>query len=228
MTPKELGERYFNDTLQSIWDFHRLLTEKKIPPSYSGRDKLLDTAIKICEMMADSLKAELASSSGSTEFDMFSLCARYRALLRRLQSQVLDFVASVDLSDIPLEIVEPLEIFIREFEQDFALILRCYSQENYQLTAYESLYESYFETLSPYVPTAYRSFPSAPKWLVFISFPRIYSRNILLHCITFSHELLHFRDHIEGISERRRLRPITGGNSICPYPIPYYYLSQSL
>jgi len=196
-----LEERYYQDTQQSIWHLEQYLIREKVPPSYPDRDTLLDTSIRICQMMRVSLEAERKSSSNAVDFNLFELCATYRKHLQRLENEILDFVSLSDPSEQPFEIVEPLKIFIRKFEPDFALILRGYSKDNYELIAYENLYASYVDTLSPYVSDEYRDSPASPKWFIFFSFPKIHSRNILLHTITLSHEMLHLRDHILGITD---------------------------
>jgi len=198
--PNGLDERYYQDTLQAIWQFEHFLTKEKAPRSYPDRDKLLDISIRICQMMRASLEAERESSFNATDFNLFELCATYHKHLQRLQNEILDFVPLSDPSEQPFEIVEPLKALIQKFEPDFALILRGYSKQNYELIAYENLYESYVDRLLPYVPNEYRDLPTSPKWFIFFSFPQIHSRNILLHTIILSHEMLHLRDHILGIT----------------------------
>lgn len=200
MDPNGLEERYYQDTLQAIWQFEYFLAKEKAPPSYPDRDKLLDISIRICQMMRASLEVERESSSNTIDFNLFELCATYHRHLQRLQNEILDFVPLSDPSEQPFEIVEPLKTLIRKFEPDFALILRGYSKQNYELIAYENLYQSYVDKLSPYVPNEYRDLPTSPKWFIFFSFPQTQSRNILLHTITLSHEMLHLRDHILGIT----------------------------
>lgn len=195
-----LEERYYQDTQQSIWSLEQYLTREKVPPSYPDRDKLLDTSIRICQMMRTSLEAERKSCSNAADFNLFELCATYRKHLQRLENEILDFVPLSGLFEQPFEIVEPLKMLVRKFEPDFALILRGYPKDNYELIAYENLYASYIDTLSPYVSDEYRDSPTSPKWFIFLSFPKIHSRNILLHTITLSHEMLHLRDHILGIT----------------------------
>ncbi|MCK4821851.1 hypothetical protein KA005_39160, partial [bacterium] len=200
MDPNGLEERHYQDTLQAIWQFEHFLTREETPPSYPDRDKLLDISVRICQMMRASLETERESSFNATDFNLFELCATYHKHLQRLQNEILDFVPLTEPSEQPFEIVEPLKALIRKFEPDFALILRGYSKQNYELIAYENLYKSYVDKLSPYVPNEYRDLPTSSKWFIFFSFPQIHSKNILLHTITLSHEMLHLRDHILSIT----------------------------
>ena len=200
MTHDSIDERHYKDTVENIRRLEQYLSEQKPSPTYPDRATLIETGIRICQMMKVSLKMERSANSASPDFNLFELCATYQKHLKNLEEQILDFIPLMDPFAQPFEIVEPIKVFIQEFEQSFALILRSYSKDNYELVAYEGLYESYVNTLSPYVPDEYRDYHEAPKWFVFLSFPRIHSRDVLRHVITISHEILHLKDHVLGIT----------------------------
>ncbi|MBI4186658.1 MAG: dCTP deaminase [Chloroflexi bacterium] len=194
MTDDSISERHYKDTVEGILRLEQYLSEQKAPPTYPDRTTLIETGIRICQMMRASLQNERQSS-----FDLFQLCATYNKHRKDLEEQILDFIPLMDHFAQPFEIVEPIKASIRKFEPSFALILRSYSQDNYELYARGGLYESYVNILSTYVPDKYRVFKT-PKWFVFLSFPRIHSRDVLRHVITVSHEMLHLRDRVLGIT----------------------------
>ncbi len=200
MTHDSIGERHYKDTVEGIRRLEQYLSEQKPPPTYpDDRATLIETGIQICQMMRASLEMERKTCSSSPDFDIFQLCATYRKHLKDLEEQILDFIPLMDPSAQPFEIVEPIKEFIQKFEPSFALILRSYSQDNYKIDALKNLYELYVNILSHYVPDEYRVFKT-PKWFVFLSFPRIHSRDVLRHIITVSHEMLHLRDYVLGIT----------------------------
>jgi len=199
MTHDSIGERHYKDTVEGIRRLEQYLSEQKPPPTYPDRTTLIETGIRICQMMRASLKIERESYSASPDSNLFHLCATYHKHLKDLEEQILDFIPLMDPFAQPFELVEPIKASIREFEPSFALILRSYSQDNYELYACEGLYESYVNIFLPYVLKKYRV-KKAPKWFVFLSFPRIHSRDVLRHVITVSHEMLHLKDHVLGIT----------------------------
>ncbi|MDH5694997.1 MAG: dCTP deaminase [Dehalococcoidia bacterium] len=199
MTHDSIGERHYKDTVEGIRRLEQYLSEQKPPPTYPDRAILIETGIRICQMMRASLRNERQSSSTSPDFDIFQLCATYHKHLKSLEEQILDFIPLMDPFAQPFEIVEPIKASIQKFEQSFVLILLSYFQDNYELYACEGLYESYVNILSTYVPDKYRVFKT-PKWFVFLSFPRIHSRDVLRHVITVSHEMLHLRGLVLGIT----------------------------
>lgn len=168
MTHDSIDERHYKDTVENIRRLEQYLSEQKPSPTYPDRATLIETGIRICQMMKVSLKMERSANSASPDFNLFELCATYQKHLKNLEEQILDFIPLMDPFAQPFEIVEPIKVFIQEFEQSFALILRSYSKDNYELVAYEGLYESYVNTLSPYVPDEYRDYHEAPKWFVFL------------------------------------------------------------
>jgi|GEM_PF-1461361 len=200
MSPDSVGERYYKDTVENILRFEQYLAEQKHRPTYFDRTKLIETGIRICQMMRAALGNELESCSASPDFSLFHLCATYNKHLQSLGKKILDFIPLLDPYAQPFELIEPIKEFIRGFEPSFALILRSYSEDTYELNAIQDLYISYLNIFSPYVPDEYRSFDVAPKWFIFLSFPRIHSRDVLRHVITVSHEMLHLRDHVQGIT----------------------------
>ncbi len=200
MTHDSISERHYKDTIESIRRLEQYLSEQKPPPTYPDRATLIESGIKICQMMRASLRIERKTCSSSPDFNLFQLCATYHKHLKSLEEQILDFIPLMDPFAHPFEIVEPIKASIQEFEPSFALILRSYSKDNYELIAHEDLYGTYVNILSPYVPDEYRILEEAPKWFIFLSFPRIHSRDVLRHVITVSHEMLHLRDHVLGIT----------------------------
>ncbi len=145
--------------------------------------------------MRVALANERESISHSPDFDLFQLCDIYNKHLADFKKQILNFIPLIDPYAQPFEIIEPIKSFIRRFEPSFALILRSYSKEMYELNAIQNLYSSKLNIFSPYVPEEYQSFEGTKKWYVFLSFPRIHSRDVLRHLITVSHEMLHLRDY---------------------------------
>ena len=200
MPPDSVGERYYSDTTEGIRRLEQYLCEQKPRPTYPDRTTLIHVGIKICQMMRVALANERESSSHSPGFDIFQLCATYNKHLADFEKQILNFIPLIDPYAQPFEIIEPIKSFIRKFEPNFVLILRSYSKNMYELNAIQNLYSSYVNIFSPYVPEEYLSFNEAPKWFVFLSFPHIHSRDVLRHIITVSHEMLHLRDYVLGIT----------------------------
>ena len=200
MSPDSIGERYYKDTVESILRLENYLSDSKAPPTYPDRNTLIVTVIRICQMMRAALENERASCSSSPDFDLFQLCDTYNKHLQDLEEDILDAIPLIDPFAQPSEIIEPIKANIRGFAESFALIIRSDSKDNYEINTFEDIYKYYVDIFSPYVPIEYRVFELAPKWLIFLSFPRIHSRDVLRHVITISHEMLHLKDHILGIT----------------------------
>jgi len=107
MTRDSLGERRYKDTVEGIRRLEQYLLEQKPPPTYPDRDTLIETGIRICQMMRASLQNERQASSSGPDFDIFQLCATYHKHLKDLEEQILDFIPLMDAFAQPFEILEP-------------------------------------------------------------------------------------------------------------------------
>ena len=170
MTHDSIGERHYKDTVEGIRRLEQYLSEQKPPPTYLDRTTLIETGIRICKMMRASLKNERKSYSASPDSNLFHLCATYHKHLKDLEDLILDFIPLIDPFAQPFELVEPIKASILQFEMSFALILRSYSKDNYELLACEDLYEYYANMLSPYVPGKYQVFKKLQNGLFFFHF----------------------------------------------------------
>lgn len=197
-----IGEQFVKQTIRDVHETERAFAECKIKMARRGSKYLLETGIVICRMLRVSLRMELDDLvAKKTDVDLFRFCQKYQRMLRELHYNIIGFLPRISEREYPPEIVRPIESTIRQFESNFALILNPYNNGTFMLTAWPDIYRQYLEQLSPYVPAKYsRKKPNLPKWFIFLSFPRVASRNPLLHSITMTHEILHLRDHIEGIS----------------------------
>jgi|WetSurMetagenome_2_1015567.scaffolds.fasta_scaffold26295_2 hypothetical protein len=169
---------------------------------HDGPRKLIENAIIVCQILRDCLKNELdENEKKKVKVDYIEFCKKYHDLLRDLHKTVIGFMPVISECEYPSEILRPIERKIKDFENDIALILHPCNTETFEITALSDILDEYLRVLSPYVPPKYsgKNF-GFPKWFISLSFPRAISRNPLLHSITISHEILHLKDHIEGIS----------------------------
>lgn len=197
-----IDEQCINQSIEDIYETERAFAECRTKIERKGPRSLLETGIEVCHVLRDSFKMELKDlRTKGGQADLFKFCQKYQRMLRGLHRSVIGFMPRVSEREYPPEIVRPIESHIYEFERDFALILDPDNSDTFTLTAWPEIHQQYLDQLQPYVPKKYLGHKAnSPKWFVFLSFPRAASRNPLLHSITMSHEILHLRDYIQGIS----------------------------
>lgn len=196
-----IDKQFVKQTILDISQTERAFDECR-SKVHRGLRIFLETSILICQLLRDCFKQELRDieAKGIT-VDYIRFCQKYQKLQRELHSYVIKFMPTISEHEYPPEIVRPIEQIIRQFEKDFTLVIHPCDGRTFVLTAQPDMFKYYVDSLSPYVPTKYlKKNNKCPKWFIFLSFPRALSRNPLLHSITVSHEVLHLKDHIEGIS----------------------------
>ncbi len=197
-----IEKQFVKQTLLDISQTERAFDECKVKV-HGGLRTFLEASILITQIIKDSYKQELRKilSQGIT-VDYFKFCQKYQKLQRELHCDVVKFMPTVSENEYPPEIVRPIEGIISDFEKDFTLILHPCDGSTFVITAIPDMVGNCIESLKPYVLKKYINKRNKfPKWFVILSFPRMLSRNPLLHTITLSHEILHLKDHIERISE---------------------------
>ncbi|MCX6006204.1 MAG: hypothetical protein NTZ34_02965, partial [Chloroflexi bacterium] len=136
-----------------------------------------------------------------SESEFLPFCQKYQRIVRELHCKIVKFMPRVSEREFPPEIVRPIELFIREIESNFALILDPCDGKTFEIQAWPNIYAEYLDQLEPYVPQKYHSKrDSYPKLFIFLSFPKYVARSPLLHSITMSHEILHLKDAISGMA----------------------------
>jgi polyhydroxyalkanoate synthesis regulator phasin len=121
----------------------------------------------------------------------------YMALFRTLHEELFAFLFTSEYSALSNETQFALRNLVKKFTKDFELALIPTWQYGYCVHIYKDLYK----TLANVFGISHRESNKYPSWFVFLKYPNIEANNILLNCV-FSHEIAHFNDYLNNISQR--------------------------
>jgi hypothetical protein len=194
------SNRFIKETLHKAHSFETLLTRIKARTPQHGTKSLLDTAKAVSSNIRTSLKIELKANKHLSDEQIFELCTRRNLLLDSIHQTVFDVIQPTEYTLYPIGIIAAAEILIKDFVQNFALILNPYSGNTYKINAHPHLLDFYRDLLSPYIKRKSKEENKLPDWIVILSYPAVQSTNILLHTIMVGHEVIHLKDYVSQIS----------------------------
>lgn len=188
--------------LTKIDSIRRIITEVK----FSLRSVVPDIFIDLLDDFLGEVRSRFLSeiedlrTSGfeDEEVQVTLKSPRYMASLRRLHDKLLPFVDTCEPISISNETQFALRNLIKKFPEqpNFELALVPTWEYNYTVHAYKDLYQ----TLANAFRLRVADNKGYPNWIIFLKFPNVEANNILLNCV-FSHEIAHFKDYLNGVSD---------------------------
>lgn len=125
---------------------------------------------------------------------------KYISILRTIHEKLLPYLESVDTTFIPSELQTALVEILKKDKKELVLFFYPTWEQNYGFHGFLDLAEQYLSDLSVYPPKDIKAeLEEIPRWFAFIAYPRMESRNALLHTLMI-HEAAHLVEHEKAIS----------------------------
>ncbi len=144
-------------------------------------------------------EVEDLSARNASDLTLYKLSQAYLAHVRVLHQRLLPYVQKVDTSYIPVEILMVLRRLSRFLSPRVSLSLLPQWEYMYKFIGYPNLVTRWLENFPAGISKIAGQAEKLPEWLVFIAFPYVESKNVLLH-ILMVHEVGHLKDFVDGIS----------------------------
>ena len=202
MTLNFLSGEYYVDRVHSQIHYLQLLIaeQKRLLPPF-GPNKFADVLEKITKAIGDFFDFEINRVTLTNQSDVIDRSKKYLGLLETIHKSYLPFLEAVPEEFVPSDVLRSLTNFITMTSKklgistDFELRFFPAWISNYGLQGYIN----FVQTLLKGFPThlysdPLKDIPTSPEWFIFITYPRMRPRDILLHP-NMIHELGHFVYH---------------------------------
>jgi hypothetical protein len=208
MTQHFQSANYYREKVtHQIHHLEMLLHELKYEIPFSGPHKFAEATIELTKLLRDFFSSEMQKVR--LDEDIIDRCKKYLNLIDHLNKNVVPFLQGVNETFIPSELLLTLADIIREladklnFSKNFDIRFYPRWTLNYGIYAYKDFIRTSLAEfpvdLFPEDP--FKELPPTPEWFIFITYPILESRSILLHPLII-HEIGHLVDFQTEISKK--------------------------
>lgn len=200
----DIADRFAKETLNNIHSLEQLFVFIKAETRYGGPRAFANFAIDLCKILYSSLSFALIRSHTKTQDGLIKLCNRYQNKLNEIHRTFTSLLAGSYMTYCyPNDLIPTIERLISKFLpcEKYKLILQAWQEETYQVKLMEASIDKQIVSLKPFYPKSFLPQEPHPDWFIFLSFPKVYGNDLLLHTNMLSHEVLHLFDYFKKISE---------------------------
>jgi len=202
MTLNFLSGEYYVDRVRSQTRYLQLLiAEQKRLLSPFGPNKFADVLEKITEAIGGFFDFEIKRVTLTNQSEVIDRSKKYLGLLETIHKNYLPFLEAVPEEFVPSEVLRCFTNFITTTNRKLGIStefeLRFFPAwvSNYGLHGYINFVQTLLKGFPTFLYSdPLKDIPTSPEWFIFITYPRIRPRDILLHP-NMIHEIGHFVYH---------------------------------
>lgn len=187
---------------KDLHSFEQVLLRKEVAVPQDGQKALAKILQKVSQSARQAIREEASALGLNPQSDdKEALARRYQQFCVDLQELFLDYLRETDQAFFAPEIRWAIARVLKEMVPACKVVLRPCSQPVPRIQVFLNLERDLCRILFPEDPERLAGAADSPLF-VFLSYPQIHARNPFFQTIIMSHEILHLRDEVRGLSRQ--------------------------
>lgn len=182
---------HLREVFQKISNIEEAVRSARAVTRASGLQKYLETIDRIAGLLEQALRSETNAVTG--DVDIEEIASRYDLAVRDLHRDAFELTSTELVHFYPSELLPAIAHEVSRSGVSASLVLHPYEGNSYETRIFQSLDTEYLDFISP-EGAGETAGEDEPDWFVFFSYPKSEAKNVLLHLIMLSHEVMHLRE----------------------------------